>query len=120
LPGSFPTSSEARRRSFGWFLVWVGVGFVGTLGILVFGTPALVLVGVLAILMARRFPILDDLPVHARASPENAAICSFWRLALVLGGSFPRECNCPSRQPRPDGDRHSAPLYSLTIPLREG
>jgi hypothetical protein len=69
------SSREARRRSYGWFLVWVGVGFVTTFGILVFGAPALLLVGVLAILLARR---------HAIRRPAFGALAGAGLVALLV------------------------------------
>jgi hypothetical protein len=54
VPGPVSTSSEVHRRSSGWFFVWVAVGFVATLGILVFGSPGVVLVGGVSVLLARR------------------------------------------------------------------
>jgi len=54
VPGPVSTSSEVHRRSSRWFLVWVAVGLVATLGILVFGSPAVLLIGGVSVLLARR------------------------------------------------------------------
>ena len=59
MPGPVSTSSEVHRRSSGWFLAWVAVGVVATLGILVFGSPAVLLVGCLSVLVARRPAVRD-------------------------------------------------------------
>ena len=59
MPVPVSTSSEVHRRSSRWFLVWVAVGFVATLGILVFGSPAVLLVGGVSVLLARRPAVRD-------------------------------------------------------------
>src|SRR5437899_2798151 len=54
LSGLAPTSSEVKRRTSGWFWVWVAVGAVTAAGFLEFGALFLVPAAVLACLVARR------------------------------------------------------------------